>query len=156
MWYLADKVRFWLYDRRQSARARHFAGRLDRLLRTDGYSRAAIFDQLHRALVAEAKGDLQRAIEFRKREVLVRIRALQLAYAPDAGKVGRRNLLEHFPPDDLLATCELLRRLQTRLKTPLPPSVQQAISSAELMARKVMTRRERSSSKLSASRKPAG
>src|SRR5262245_16614428 len=81
--YLLRKAEAWL-ARGNRRRAQHFARQLGELIASERYSRVAVYDQVHRAVCAEAEGDWEEAAKYRKREVQSRRAALALAEKSDA------------------------------------------------------------------------
>lgn len=67
--YLYDKLLYWLYQREDSARARAYATRLERLVSRADPRQEAIFGQECSSLVCEALGDHGKAIEHRENEI---------------------------------------------------------------------------------------
>lgn len=67
--YLYHKLLYWLYERADRPRARSFATRLARRLAKTADAPGAIFSEECRSLIAEAQGDLPKAIQHRESEV---------------------------------------------------------------------------------------
>jgi hypothetical protein len=67
--YLRDKLLYWLYQREDVGKARPYAARLQRLLPRADPDQEAILGQECWSLVHETRGDLQKAIDHRQKEV---------------------------------------------------------------------------------------
>lgn len=85
------------------------AARLEVLLEAEGYSEKSVMDQTWSALIAEANRKLDRAIEYRERELAVRLEALE--FAVGAKEPDHSCLLHAFPPEDMFAAAERLAKL---------------------------------------------
>jgi hypothetical protein len=101
--YLYHKLLYWLYDRQDRRKARPFADRLGRLLRKASTGQD-IFSAECRSLVAEAKGDLPKAIAHREEE----IRRIERLHQITPGTPGERYVLDRYGYDDLSDRLDLL------------------------------------------------
>ncbi len=63
--YLCKKVSYWLYSRKEKARARRYLGRLQRVLRGLPDNDVAIVREEGLALLYELKGDIDKSIVHR-------------------------------------------------------------------------------------------
>ncbi|HYV35792.1 MAG TPA: hypothetical protein VE988_08825 [Gemmataceae bacterium] len=67
--YLCQKARYWLYSRSQKVKAERYADRLERVLSDLPESDMAILREEGLALLHEIRGDIDKAISHRKREI---------------------------------------------------------------------------------------
>jgi len=80
--YLCNKVRYWLYTRKQRTRAERYVGRLERVLRELPENDMAIIREEGLSLLCELKGELSRAIAHREREIQLMERLHREAASP--------------------------------------------------------------------------
>jgi hypothetical protein len=84
--HLYQKVLYWLYQRENVNKAQPFAARLERILASADPDESAILGAECRSLIHEARGELQKAIDYRRKEIRL-IRKLQnlAQHSPDQG-----------------------------------------------------------------------
>ena len=104
IYYLYDKLVYWLYQRRDVGAARRFAERLAPMLRSRKMNRIKVNEC--RALVAEARCDWAGAVKSRRREIawMTRIRELARTEKP----IARRAILRDYSAVDLADRYDLL------------------------------------------------
>ena len=132
--YLCQKVRFWLYTKKQKSRAERYLDRLGKILRELPENDAAILREEGLALFYELKGELGSAITHREREIELTERLHAEAHSPQYAAGTRSYMLRNREPADLRerrAILQMLTQAQTRhdpasgteTKTspPLPP-----------------------------------
>lgn len=117
--YLCQKIRFWLYARKQKTRAERYLDRLARVLRELPENDDAIIREEGLALFYELKGELGSAIAHREREIRLTERlhteALSPRYADDTRSYMLRNR-ETVDLQERRAILESLKKEQSRRK----------------------------------------
>lgn len=91
--YLCEKVSYWLYERKEKARANRYLGRLERVLKKLPENDLAIIRQEGWALAKELKGDLDDAIRHRTKEIELIERLHREADLPRYDKATRAYML---------------------------------------------------------------
>jgi hypothetical protein len=95
---------YWYYDKKNLAKARPVARRLERLLSEVTSDEPTILAESARALVSECKGELNGAIKHRENEIRLMKRLLQISLkAPDP-----KAILKHYDYSDLSDRLDLL------------------------------------------------
>src|SRR5438105_3257246 len=108
--YLYDKLLYWLYGREDVSKARPYAERLEQLLAKVDPNHDAILGEECWSLVYERKGDLRKAIEFRKHE----IRLMRRLQAISRNTPSEAYALQGRGYDDLSDRLDLLAVLYHR------------------------------------------
>src|SRR5439155_519509 len=89
--YLYDKLLYWLYGRADARKARPFVERLEKLLPKVDPEHEGIFGEECWSLLYEAKGNLPKAIDYRKNEIRLIRRLHEISRnAPHEGLVLKR------------------------------------------------------------------
>jgi hypothetical protein len=115
--YLCQKIRFWLYTRKQKTRAERYLDRLARILRELPENDAAIIREEGLALFHELQGELGSAIAHREREIRLTERLHKEAQSPRYAAGTRSYMLRNREAVDLQerrAILETLKKEQTR------------------------------------------
>jgi hypothetical protein len=102
--YLYHKLLYWLYERRDKARARAFAQRLAQLLSKSSHGRDAIFPEECWSLICETKEDLPKAIKHRENE----IRLIKRLHEISRGTPQQKDIFRLYRYDDLSDRLDLL------------------------------------------------
>lgn len=102
--YLYLKLLFWLYERNDAHSALRFCGRLQNLLRKADSKQKSVFGQECRSLIAEANGDLSRAIRHREREIATIRRLWEISRNTPGWEIAMRE----YGPSDLSDRMDLL------------------------------------------------
>jgi tetratricopeptide (TPR) repeat protein len=105
--YLYDKVLYWLYEREDVGKARHYAERLERLLSKTDPAHEAIFGQECWSLVYESRGDFPKAIEHRENEIRLIRRLHEISHNTPPQDL----VLKDYGYDDLSDRLDLLATL---------------------------------------------
>ena len=87
--YLYHKILYWFYPVRDRAKALKFSKRLESLLKRFASRHEAIFGEECWSLVYEVKGDLDKAIEHREREIKLIQRLWAISKDPPAKEIVR-------------------------------------------------------------------
>ena len=115
--YLCEKIRYWLYTRKQKTRAERYFDRLARILRELPENDAAIIREEGLALLYELQGELGSAIAHREREIRLTERLHKEAQSPQYAASTRSYMLRNREAVDLQerrAILESLKNEQTR------------------------------------------
>ena len=115
--YLCQKIRFWLYARKQKTGAARYLDRLGRILRELPENDAAIIREEGLALFYELKGELRSAIAHREREIRLTERLHSDAQSPRYAPSTRSYMLRNREIVDLQerrAILETLKKEQAR------------------------------------------
>jgi hypothetical protein len=102
--YLYHKLLYWLYERKDSVRARAFAARLARLLSRVSPGHEAIFPEECWSLICEARGNLSGAIKHRENEV----RLMKRLHEISRNGPHRQAILRLHSYEDLSGRLDLL------------------------------------------------
>jgi hypothetical protein len=124
--YLCKKLHYWLYVRRERARAQRFLPRLKKVLSKVPQNDEAIVRQEGFALLYELAGDTARAIEHREREIRLNERLLRGAGSVSADV--RDYMLQGRTPAELSERRAILASL--RSATPVQTSVIHSVRTA--------------------------
>jgi len=108
---LCKKTSFWLYTRKQKARAEQFAERLERALRDIPDNGLAIVRAEGLALLRELEGDLEEAIVYRRREIQLMEKLHREAESPSYAASTRAYMLRGRNKADLRERRAILGRL---------------------------------------------
>ncbi len=114
--YLCKKMRYWLYARKQRARAARYLDRLARVLRELPEDDMAIIRQEGLALLHELKGDLAAAIAHRDREIRLTLRLHREAQSPRYDADTRAYMLQGRETADLQERRAILEALKEQQK----------------------------------------
>jgi hypothetical protein len=109
--YLCQKVRYWLYDRKQRTRALRYRDRLTQVLAGLPKSELAILREEGLALLHELEGQIDAAIRHRRREVELMERLQREAQSPKYSKETRTYMLRDRGAADLQDRRMILERL---------------------------------------------
>jgi hypothetical protein len=115
--YLCQKMRYWLYTRKQKAKAGRYLERLARVLRELPENDGAIIREEGLALLHELKGELDPAIAHREREIRLTELLHREAQFPRYAAATRSYMLRSRDLVDLQerrAILETLKMEQTR------------------------------------------
>jgi hypothetical protein len=112
--YLCKKIHYWLYTRGQSARARRYLHRLERVLHDLTRKQGAILREEALALLHELKGDVDRSIAHRRREIQLMERLHQEAQLPHYTDSTREYMLRDRDTTVLAERRAILEALEDR------------------------------------------
>ena len=90
---LCKKTRYWLYERKQKARADRYADRLEEALREVPDNQSAIIRAEGLALLSELKGQMDKAIVHRRREIQLMEKLQREAESPSYAASTRAYML---------------------------------------------------------------
>lgn len=93
--YLCQKLRYWLYTRREKTRAARYRSRLDRVLRSLHNHDSAILRAEGQAILCELNGRIADAIMHRQREIQLMERLHREADSPRYSEVTRAYMLRN-------------------------------------------------------------
>ena len=110
--YLCNKIRYWLYKRKQKIRAARYLDRLARILRELPENDMAIIREEGLALLHELKGELGDAITHRKREIRLTEQLHKEAQSPRYDDGTRAYMLRGRNTIDLRQRREILAALK--------------------------------------------
>jgi hypothetical protein len=105
--YVYHKLLYWLYEREDKVRARHYAKRLAQLLPATSFGNNAIFPEECWSLIFEAMEDLAKAIKHRENE----IRLIKRLHVVSSGTRQQDLILRLYGFDDLSDRLDLLAAL---------------------------------------------
>ena len=91
--YLCQRIRYWLYTRKQKARAERYADRLQKTLSNLPDNDLAIIREDGLALLSELRGKMNEAITHRKREIQLMERLQREADSPGYAASTRSYML---------------------------------------------------------------
>lgn len=111
--YLCQKLRYWLYTRRQKTKATRYLTRLDRVLRSIPNSGTAILREEGLAILCELKGRISEAIAHRRREILLMERLHREAQTSHYSEPTRAYMLRDRDDRALRVRRAILDALQT-------------------------------------------
>ena len=110
--YLCQKIRYWLYTRKQKAKAGRYLERLARVLRGLSENDAAIIREEGLALLHELKGELDPAIAHREREIRLTEQLHREVRSPRYGANTRSYMLRNRDTVDLQQRRAILESLK--------------------------------------------
>jgi hypothetical protein len=110
--YLCRKVHYWLYARKQRARAEHYLARLEGVLRDLPENDLAIIREEGLALACELKGELDDAITHREREIQLIHRLHREAALPRYAQSTRDYMLRGHGVADLQERQKIVESLR--------------------------------------------
>jgi hypothetical protein len=108
---LCKKTSFWLYTRKQKAKAEQYAERLEEVLREIPDNHLAIVRAEGLALLGELRGDLDEAIAHRRREIRLMEKLHREAESPSYAASTRAYMLRGRNKADLRERRAILGRL---------------------------------------------
>src|SRR5438132_284910 len=91
--YLCKKISYWLYTRKQKARAERYLDRLEQIVRDLPENDLAIIREEGLALLYELKGDIDESIAHRRQEIELMKRLHREAQSPKYGADTRAYML---------------------------------------------------------------
>jgi hypothetical protein len=128
--YICKKIRFWLYERKQKAKAVRFLDRLARILRELPENNIAIIREEGLALLHQLKGEVDDAIAHREREIRLTERLHKEAQSHD--DTTRAYMLRDRETIDLQerrAILEALKKDEAQRHKPKQPKKNRGIEA---------------------------
>ncbi len=110
--YLCEKIRYWLYERRQKPRAQRYLLRLERVLRELPQDELAILRHEGQALLYELKNELAEAIAHRKEEIKLMERLQREARSGKYSASAREYILKDRDGGELAERRRILAALE--------------------------------------------
>jgi hypothetical protein len=110
--YLCNKLRYWLYIRKQKTRAKRYLDRLERVLDDLPENELAIIREEGLALLYELKGKIGESIAHRKREIQLMERLHREAQSPKYAESTRAYMLRDRDVTVLQERRALLKTLE--------------------------------------------
>jgi len=116
--YLCRKVRYWLYERQSQASAQRYLRRLAQTLKALPQNNEAILRLECLALLAEIKGDIDSAVQYREREIQLMEQLHRDAETGEYSDETRAYMLADRGGDALMERRTILQGLRHRLCQP--------------------------------------
>jgi hypothetical protein len=113
--YLCKKIHYWFYTRMKRSRAERYLDRLETVLADLPKNDVAIIRHEGFALLHELKGDVNKAIRFRRREIELIERLHEIARSPHHDDDTRAYMLQGHGAADLQDRRKILAALELRM-----------------------------------------